>query len=117
MSRSAFEHNVRLTFKAIERSQQGAWTLGELKEVFRALPSAEVRSYNPRTCKLTFRYDASRVTLENCLNALQRVGLEVDRTHFIKRWQLSLATVKDDNIRANAKHVPHCCSKAPNVRR
>ncbi len=117
MSKSAFEHTVSLTFKTTEQTQEGTLSLETLKGLFKALPSAKVKSYNPRTGKLAFSYDASILTIEDCLNALTMVGLEVDRSNFIKRWHFSLATMKDENIRANAKHVPHCCSKAPNVRR
>lgn len=112
MSRSAFEHKVSLTFRNLDQCP-----LTALKNVFEALPCAEVRSYSSRSGKLIFSYDASTITLGDCLNALKSIGLEVDRSNFIKRWQASLATVKDENIRANAKHIPHCCSKAPNVRR
>ncbi len=57
-------------------------------------------------------YDASQTDMNTLLHVLAEAGVEPDSgwwTQFKLNWDRQI----DENIKANAKHQPHCCSKPP----
>jgi copper chaperone CopZ len=62
--------------------------------------------------KLTVRYDASQVSIDDVISALSNYGVaQVDS--WWGRLKLGWQRQIDSNVADSAKHEAHCCNKAP----
>jgi len=57
-------------------------------------------------------YDASRHGIDEMLEVIQKHGADVSPDWW-NQWKLSWDRDTDQNIKDNANHEPHCCSKMP----
>jgi hypothetical protein len=62
--------------------------------------------------RLSVSYDASITSIIAILDMLQTQGIE-PASDWWNRLKISWDKQIDQNVRDNAKHVPHCCSKPP----
>lgn len=104
----AFSQRIKLKFSGLTQdnvtlTQQALTALGAVDNIRMVIDKGIV----------TFRYDASQVTLQECLNVLSALDIALYSSSLWWRWKTHLAFQLDANIRANARHIPHCCGKAP----
>lgn len=67
--------------------------------------------------RVSFRYDASAIRLQACLDVLEALDIRPRSDSIWHRWRIAAARQLDTNIKANAEHAPHCCGKPPSGRR
>jgi len=82
-----------------------------LLEIDELLGIQEVSITGPKNV-LRVAYDGTRVDI----NQIQQIVSSFNGS-FAKGWwsgiKLDWYQYTDENVKANAKHVPHCCSKSP----
>jgi hypothetical protein len=64
-----------------------------------------------QTIKLA--YDASHHNIGEMINIIEKHGAEISKDWWT-RLKLGWAEDTDNNVKENANHEPHCCSKMPN---
>lgn len=69
-------------------------------------------SLNQNRRLLRVAYDASVTSIDRILDQLSIHGINIDNGWW-NRFKLGWDRQIDQNVRDNAKHVPHCCSKPP----
>lgn len=86
--------------------------IAELEAKFGELIGVDRISFQANPMLMRVAYDASQTDMNSLLQLLAEDGVEPDAgwwTQFKLNWDRQI----DDNIKANAKHQPHCCSKPP----
>ncbi|WP_273207538.1 hypothetical protein [Marinobacter subterrani] len=66
--------------------------------------------------QLCVSYDGTHWSVDELLSAIQANGGQL-KTGWWTRRKLAWYRFTDDNVRANAKHEPFCCSKIPPMKR
>ncbi|MDR9468022.1 hypothetical protein [Marinospirillum sp.] len=79
------------------------------------LPYVDFAEHKP-TNKLDVIYDGSHWSLDELLELLKDYGGYVKAGWWIRK-KLSWYQFTDENVRANARHEPFCCSKIPPMKR
>ncbi|MBM6550205.1 hypothetical protein [Marinomonas ostreistagni] len=103
----AFSQRIKLKFNNVDADK-----VDLIKASLSALEALDKFECKPEQGIIAFRYDASQVHLEDCFRVLEALDIKLHNTWWW-RWRAKLALQLDANIRANARHVPHCCGKPP----
>lgn len=112
MSHSAFQHRVRLKVLGLTKD-----TAELASNALKAFATVDQVTCHIKKGILAFRYDASELTLDDCIQLLNALSITLDQRTLWQRMVSSWAFQVSANIRANAHHTPHCCGKAPNAQR
>ena len=76
------------------------------------LPCMDGIWLNVKKQALKLAYDASHHNIDDMIGIIEQHGATVKKTWW-SRVKLSWQRQIDQNIKDNAKHQPHCCSKSP----
>ncbi|WP_296933171.1 hypothetical protein [uncultured Marinobacter sp.] len=78
-------------------------------------PCVDLAERKP-TNALRIAYDASHWSVDDLLEMVTARGGQLKGGWWTQR-KLAWYRFTDDNVRANAQHQPHCCSKMPPMKR
>ncbi|MFE8069987.1 hypothetical protein QQM79_02920 [Marinobacteraceae bacterium S3BR75-40.1] len=90
--------------------------MSELAETLLHNPSVDHLAFNADSGKVDVTYDASHWSVDRFIEAVQERGGDVTRNGW-QRMKLGWYRFTDENVQANAKHEPFCCSKIPPMKR
>lgn len=79
-------------------------------------PSVDYIEYSVTTGQFDVTYDASHWSVDRVIAAVQDKGGDVVHSGW-QRMKLGWYRFTDENVQANAKHEPFCCSKIPPMKR
>jgi len=96
-----------LSLKGLNESNADA-IFRELDE----LPCMDSVLLNKDRKSLKIAYDASHHDIDEMLSIIEKHGASV-KSSWWSQFKLNWQRQTDENIKANAKHEPHCCNKAP----
>jgi hypothetical protein len=100
---------VKRKLKLSGLTQQGVeWARNEIESI-RGVDTLDLQAQSGR---MSVSYDASVTSISAILDRLQSQGIE-PASDWWNRFKLNWDQQIDQNVRDNAKHVPHCCSKPP----
>ncbi|MBJ7551911.1 hypothetical protein [Marinomonas ostreistagni] len=106
---SAYRHKINLKFTGLN-----SLTIPLVELYFTDITPVELIKLNDSSGIIVFHYDASLITFEEVIDSLSALNVLPCKSLWW-RWRYRAAQEISDNIRANARHKPHCCAKAPNV--
>jgi len=107
---SAYRHQVTLKLSGLNNS-----TIPLVELYFTDTTAVDLIKLNAKSGIIVFHYDASLLALEEIINLLSELDVKPNTDSLWWRWKYRVAQQVSENIRANARHKPHCCAKAPNV--
>ena len=88
---------------------------GDLLQDLKHHPCVDLAERRPKN-KLRIIYDASHWSIDELLGLVSAAGGQLKEGWWGQR-KLAWYRFTDDNVRANAQHQPHCCSKMPPMKR
>ncbi|NRP27328.1 hypothetical protein XMD420_000931 [Marinobacterium sp. xm-d-420] len=100
---------VKRKLKLTGMTQQSVELAKQEVESIRGLDMVDL---SVKSGRLLVSYDASITSISAILNILQSHDIK-PASDWWNRLKLSWDKQIDQNIRDNARHVPHCCSKPP----
>lgn len=105
-------HEAFLVKRKLKLAGLDAAQLAELEAKLGEMPGVDRISLQADPMLLRVTYDASMTDMDSLLKLLAEAGVSPHKSWWTQ-YKLNWDRQIDRNIKDNAKHQPHCCSKPP----
>ncbi|WP_417552379.1 hypothetical protein [Marinomonas fungiae] len=112
MDRSAFTNKLSHKFSGVTVENASL-----VEDALRAYQGVQFVQVKLQKSLIRLNYDVQLTNLDELMDLLAEFDVTKYQRSLWWKWRWRFAKLIEQNIKANAAHVPHCCGKAPSSAR